>query len=213
MTKILYMKKLMLFFVALMISASVPAFSSNKEKSKVPPSPYRHEIRVGWGDCLFENTTFHSTLTKTNYRYTGHIYAGYLYNLTNVVSVGGDLDFEKVSWDENEGTGTIYGKYFTNFSIIPEVRFTYFRRGIVTMYSGVGLGMNINGGSEIDYLGRKTVLSPVLHLNPFGINLSWGNNGRWFAGAEIGGLYALNNPKEIFMLYSRLLSVNVGIRL
>lgn len=207
------MKKFVLLLAALVISSSVPSFAQEKEKSKVPPSPYKHEIRIGWGDCIFETTTFHSTLTKTNYRYTGHIYGGYLYNLTNVVSVGGDLDFEKVKWNEDEGYGTVYGKFFTNVSIIPEVRFTYYRKGIVTMYSGVGLGMNINGGSETDYLGRKTILAPVLHLNPFGINLSWGEKGRWFAGAEIGGLYSLNNPKEIFMLYSRLLSVNVGIRL
>lgn len=202
-----------MILAVLLLLPAIPATAGDKAKSEVPPSPYKHEIRIGYGDCIFETTTFHPTTTKSNYSYTGHIFADYLYNITNVVSVGGNLDFEKVSWDEKIGDEVEKGKYFTNFSIIPEVRFTYFRKGIVTMYSGVGFGLNINGGSETDYLGRKTIAAPVLSLNPFGINLSWGEKGRWFAGGEIGGLYALNNPKEIFMLYSRLFSINIGVRL
>ena len=112
------------------------------------------------------------------------------------------LDWEKVSWNSNE--------FFTNFSIIPDVRFTYFRRPWLNMYSGLGYGLCINSGTDVDYLGRTTVCCPVLSLTAFGISVTHPKG--FFGSFEIGGLNAIVSKNEIYMAGSRLLSISFGYR-
>lgn len=165
----------------------------------------RHEARIGWGDMLFETAVFYPSQQKTDYSYTGHIFAGYQYSLKSWLSIGAEFDYGKVTWMENSSA-----VHFDNFSVIPEIRFTYFRKGIVTMYSGLGVGILINTGNEVDYLGRNTAAAPELEITAYGISVAYKN---LFGAFEIGGLTSLKGKNEIYMIGSRLFSVAIGFRL
>lgn len=179
------------------------------------PSYPKQEWRLGWGDMMYETGVYYNTPTDFKHSYSGHIFGEYQYNLNSWLGVGGEIDWEGVWWTHRDGSFTAptaerKANYF-NLSIMPTVRFTYYRKGIVTMYSGVGLGLNINGGTEIDYKGRQTVCAPVLNITAYGISLNW--NPHWFGTFEIGGLNSLNGKQEIFMIGSRLFSISIGYRL
>ena len=64
-----------------------------------------HQVRIGWGDMLFETLAFHAGygsdgLRKSNFGYTGHIFAEYRYRLTPVVGLAAKTDFEGIFWKE-----------------------------------------------------------------------------------------------------------------
>lgn len=171
-----------------------------------------HEWRLGWGDPMFETAVFYDNAEQYGHAYTGHIFGEYQYNLKRWLGLGFECDFENVDWQTlNRQTNNVGKDNFYNIGLMPTVRFTYFRKGIVSMYSGVGVGLNINGGSEKDYLGRYTVCAPLLNLTAYAVSVNWLPN--WFATFEIGGLFALNGKQEVFMLGSRLFSISIGYRL
>ena len=161
----------------------------------------KHEVRIGWGDSMYESAVFYNSYSRSNYRYSGHLFGEYQYHFNHFLSAGLQLDWEKVSWND--------GEYFTNLSILPDVRFTYFHRPWVNMYSGLGIGLCVNSGTDVDYKGRTTACSPCVGLTAFGISV--GRNG-WFGSFEIGGLNALVGTNEIYMAGSRLLSISFGYR-
>lgn len=165
-----------------------------------------NEVRIGWGDMFYESAVFHNTPSRNNYHHTGHFFAEYQRNLTKWLGVGFEADIEGVNWTN---TKTKANDNFYNLCLFPTVRFTYFRKGIVTMYSGLGFGLNINGGSETDYLGRKTVCAPLINITAYAISLNWNN---LFGTFEIGGLNAENGKNEVFMAGSRILSISFGYR-
>jgi len=191
------MKKLFLTIALSAISVAVFAQS---------PHP-THEWRLGWGDPMFETAVFYDNNDAYSYGFTGHIFGEYQYNFNNWLGVGFECDFENVSWTKRDETKA----NFYNLGLMPTVRFTYFRKGIVTMYSGLGIGLNINGGSEQDYKGRYTVCAPLLNITAYAVSVNWLPN--WFATFEFGGLNALNGKQEIFMVGSRLFSISIGYRL
>jgi len=197
------MKKRLFIFL---LAAAWPLASFAQLEQPAPVFP-RHEFRIGWGSMGFEKAAFHDSKTYGNYRYSGHIFAGYRYSFTNWLGAGMDVDFGNVSWVKNSDSSK---HNFQNISIIPSARFTYYRKGIVTMYSGIGVGLNINTGTEIDYLGRKTVCAPVFNPVLYAISLNWKN---WFGTFELGPLVSLNSKNEIFMAGSRGLSISIGYRL
>lgn len=162
----------------------------------------KHEVRIGWGGAGYERAVFYNSYTRQNYRYSGHIFGEYQYHFNHWLSAGLQLDWEKVSWNSNQ--------YFTNFSILPDVRFTYFKRPWVNMYSGIGIGMCINSGTEIDSRGRKTVCSPATNLTLFGISVTHPKG--FFGSFEIGGIDAAVSKNEIYMAASRILSISFGYR-
>ncbi|MBP5210825.1 MAG: hypothetical protein J6Z27_03185 [Bacteroidales bacterium] len=164
----------------------------------------RHEFRLGWGDPMFEKAVFYESPTRLSYHYSGHFFADYSYFITKWLSVGMNIDFENVSW-KNEASK----EHFSNYTFLPNVRFTYFRKGMVTMYSGIGVGMTVNTGSEETFLG-KTLCSPAFGLTAYGISVG---KGHFFGAFDLGGLFALRSTQQIFMIGSRLLSFSVGYRL
>lgn len=166
-----------------------------------------HEVRIGWGDMGFEKAAFRNSLEQIGYRYFGHIFAGYRYSFNDWLGAGMDFDFSNVSW-KLAADGTNHD--FQNISFIPSVRFTYFRKGIVTMYSGLGIGLNVNTGSEADFRGLKTVCAPVLNPVFYAISLNYRN---WFGTFELGPLVSLNSRHEIFLLGARLISLSIGYRI
>lgn len=206
----------------LLLSFSLLACLSTVCLAGTPPS--RHSVRLGWGDMLFETLAFHPSARDTydpgslpagfrskgtfGHAYTGHIFADYMYTLTDVTSVGVQTDFEGIFWKEGQrdAAGSLVGDptQVNNFNlcILPSVRFTYFRSEWVDIYSGVSLGLLLAFDNQ-----RHLELAPALNLNLVGVKVGKGN---WAGTVEIGLLNALKGANDIYMFASRLFSVGVN---
>ena len=186
-----------------------------------------HEIRIGWGDQLFETLVWydqsHSTLYpesyigqyEERYRYLQHWFVEYQYRFRYWFNVGGMIDYSGVVWDKvhRNGIGEEVSRdencNFHNIAIMLTTRFTYMHSKYVSLYSGLGVGLNINTGSELDYRGRKTALAPALNLTVLGMSVG---NEKWFGAVEFGGLYSLMNIHEVYMTGSRMFTASIGHR-
>ena len=188
---------------------------------------FPHQLRIGWGDQMFETLVWyhqpHPTIYPESYigqyeedfRYVQHWFAEYQYRVKYWFNVGAMVDYSGVLWDKvrRNGKGEELDREencsFHNIAVMLTMRFTYFHSKYVSLYSGLGAGMNINAGSEVDYLDRHTVVAPALNITALGMNV--GNN-RWFGAVEFGGLYSLANINEVYMAGSRMFTVSVGCR-
>ena len=186
-----------------------------------------HQLRIGWGDQLFETLVWydqpHSTLYpesyigqyEERYRYAQHWFAEYQYRVRYWFNVGGMIDYSGVVWDKvnRNGLGEEVSREkncnFHNIAIMATARFTYMHTKYVSLHSGLGVGLNINTGSEIDYRGRKTALAPALNLTVLGMSVG---NEKWFGAVEFGGLYSLMNIHEVYLAGSRMFTLSVGCR-
>ena len=187
-----------------------------------------HLLRVGWGDQMFETLVWynqtHSTLYpesyigqyEERYRYTQHWLAEYQYRVRYWFSAGAMVDYSGVLWDKvrRNGKGNEVSRIkncnFHNIAILATARFTYLHSKYVSLYSGLGAGVNINTGSETDYRDRKTAVAPAVSLTVLGMSVG---NEQWFGAVEFGGLYSLMNIHEVYMAGSRMFTVSVGCRL
>ena len=188
----------------------------------------RHEVRLGWGDQLFESLVWHNptniittkpeSFLKTyqeDYDYNQHLWAEYQYRHNEWFSYGGMIDMSEVSWNNvtRNGIGKILsrnaGHYFYNVVLMPTIRFTYFHHEYVNMYFGIGAGMGINGGTETNAHGKKTDVGLALNLSVIGLSV---NYNRWFMTFDFGGLYSLKGMNNVFMLSSRMFSLGIGAR-
>ena len=121
----------------------------------------------------------------------------------------------EVGWDDitRNGAGLETGRsnnhYFYNVVVMPTIRFTYFFHENVNLYSGLGFGMDINGGTETNVHGRRTDVGAALNITVFGVSA---NYDRWFWTVDFGGMYALKNTNTIFMASSRIINVGLGVR-
>ena len=186
------------------------------------------ELRIGWGDQMFENLmwreaeypinlspSYQSTYSE-DFRYTQHWFMEYLYNVDYWYSFGLHIDYSGVIWDEviRDGEGVELSReidqQFHNIAILPIVRFSYYHHEYVSLYSALGVGVNVNTGTEIDYKGRVTVVSPAVNVTLLGMCVG---RGRCYGALEIGGMFALNSTDEIFMMGSRIFTASVGVRL
>lgn len=150
----------------------------------------RHQLRLGWGDMLFETLAFYP-----DYRYTGHLFTEYQYNFGKVTSVGFQADFEGLFHQQIQDY---------NLSLMPTVRFTFMDSDWVDLYAGMGAGILFafdNAG------GRET--APVVNMNLLGVQVG---KGHWSGALEVGGMTSLKNDNQIFMLGSRLLSLSLNYR-
>jgi len=171
-------------------------------------------IRIGWGDMMFEKSSWCTNSTTFNYKYTGHVFGEYQYPVLDWLNVGFKADWSAVYWDSRESWNTPMidkNHFFTNICLMPELRFSYFRKGIVEMYSGFGYGLLFNTGTEVDFKNRTTACAGVFDLTAYGISL---NYKQYFASFELGGLNSfVEIKKELYMLGSRLFSFSIGIKL
>lgn len=190
-------------------------------------SKHPHQLRIGWGDQLFESLVwcnqFHPTvypesyISKYNeeYRYVQHWFAEYQYRFRYWFNVGAMVDYSGVLWDEVErnGKGDELSRKkdcnFHNISILLTMRFSYMHTKYVSLYSGLGAGVNINTGTDIDYRNRTTAVAPALSLTVLGLSVG---NERWFGAVEFGGMYSLMNAYEVYMAGSRMFTASVGCR-
>ena len=187
-----------------------------------------NELRIGWGDQLFESLMWHNptNITRTmpagyeqvyheNYHHDQHLWIEYQWRFNHWFSLGGMADLSEVHWDDvtRNGVGTEIardkGHYFYNVVIMPTIRFTYFHHPNVNLYSGLGVGVDINGGTETNALGQTTDVGAAINVTVFGVSA---NYDRWFWTVDFGGLYALKNANAIFMLSSRIINVGMGVR-
>ena len=195
-----------------------------KEKKLYPPVNQRNELRVGWGDMMFETLIWHekkllpgmnSDIIAKNYRYSQHWFAEYLYRVNFWFGVGGMVDYGGVYWDKVQRNAAgneldkLYTAWFANISLMPVIRFTYYEKNLVRLYSGLGFGLNINTGTEQDYKGRTTACSGVLNLTLLGVSVG---NEHVFGSVELGGMFAMANKQEIYMCDSRIFTASFGVR-
>jgi hypothetical protein len=212
------------FFLLLLCSIAVVGFAENKWTHITQ----RNELRIGWGDQLFESLIWHNPTSiittmpdsyqqvyKENYSYNQHVWMEYQWRFTHWFSLGAMVDFSHVGWDEvtRNGKGAELNRkeeqFFYNAVIMPTIRFTYFHHENVNFYSGLGVGLDINGGTETNALGNHTDVSAAINLTVFGISA---NYQRWFWTVDCGGLYALKNMNTIFLMSSRIVNVGMGVR-
>lgn len=188
---------------------------------------YPHQLRIGWGDQIFESLVWYNQSHPTiypesyigeyneEYRYVQHWFAEYQYRVRYWFNVGIMVDYSGVIWDKvrRNGRGEEVGRDkncdFHNIAIMLTTRFTYMHSKYVSLYSGLGAGVNVNTGSEIDYRDRKTALAPALSLTVLGMSVG---NERWFGAVEFGGLYSLININEVYLAGSRMFTASVGCR-
>ena len=180
---------------------------------------HKHEIRVGYGDCMYETMVWHNsptyfTLEQTyDYQYTGHIFGEYHHRPNAWFSYGGQVDYQQVFWIRQElnegGEFDFIDCNFVDVSLIPTIRFTFYWSDWVNLYCGLGAGLLINGGTERDYKGRLIACAPVLDLSLLGVSV-----GRdiVFGTFEIGGLFSLSDANTIYMIGSRIFSASIGVR-
>ncbi len=190
----------------------IKAQSSLSKVKVYPRNPHQHEIRVGWGDYLFESLVYHDTRQKDEYQYTGHIFGEYLYHANDWFSVGAQVDYTEVLWKEKRD---VYGNllenkqsaYYSNIALLYAMRFTYYNYSVISLYSGLYMGLNINTGTEINYKNQNTAVAFAVGITALGMRLG---NDRVYGALEIGGLSSLNNMHEIYMLNSRMFSASLG---
>lgn len=189
---------------------------------------HRNEIRIGWGDQLFESLIWHNltSITRTmpaeatyqykeRYRHNQHVWLEYQRRFKHWFSLGAMVDVSEVGWDvvTRNGQGTELARdkknYFYNLVIMPTIRFTYFHHPNVNIYSGLGVGMDINGGTEVDGKGHHTAVGAAVNFTLVGVSA---NYDRWFCAFDLGGMYALKNANAIYMASSRIMNVSIGAR-
>ena len=208
----------------MLCSIAVVGFAENKWTHITQ----RNELRIGWGDQLFESLIWHNPTSiittmpdsyqqvyKENYSYNQHVWMEYQWRFTHWFSLGAMVDFSHVGWDEvtRNGKGAELNRkedqFFYNAVIMPTIRFTYFHHENVNFYSGLGVGLDINGGTETNAFGNHTDVGAAINLTVFGISA---NYQRWFWTVDCGGLYALKNMNTIFLMSSRIVNVGMGVR-
>jgi len=216
-------RRILLILLLLPLWCGTLQAETRKDTQEMPS-----ELRIGWGDMLFETLMWHeptSIITsmpasyqrtyQENFRYHQHLFLEYQYRFNYWFGLGGMVDVGEVGWDDvtRDGHGMELVRdpnhYFYNITIMPTVRFTYFHHPNVNLYSGLGLGMVINGGTETNVHGNRTETGFAVNLTAFGVSA---NYKRCFAAVELGGLYGLRNANTIYMASSRIFSASIGVR-
>lgn len=174
----------------------------------------QHEVRVGWGDPIFESAMKyelpHISKANTDVTYlTGHFFAEYQYHCLSWLSTGMIVDYSGEGWhDKRETDHRNHNCY--NVSILPTIRFTYYRTSWVSLYSAIMAGVTINGGTEYSHVThQKTICYPGVGLTALGVQV--GQKG-FYGAAEIGGLSALKSMNDIALFSSRMLTVSFGYK-
>lgn len=216
--RIFIIHTVLLAFCCIQSSAETPAGRAYR----------RHEVRIGWGDQLFEHLVWQnpqyvignmpesfSKQYKEHYRYSQHWFAEYQWRVNSWFGLGAMVDASGCVWDDvtRNGLGKEISRMddrsFWNLTMMPVLRFTWLSREHISMYSALGAGLGINGGTETDAYGRHTLCGLAFDVALVGLTADWG---RWFAFAELGGLYSMKDKSTIFLMNSRILSVGAGFR-
>ena len=131
----------------------------------------------------------YNTLPMTDYRY----------QLSKLIGLGVQTDFQGIFWKEGTAPSDNY-----DLSILPTIRFTYYRSEWVELYAGAAVGLMLAFDNA-----RRLEAAPVVCLNPFGVQFG---KGAWTGSAEIAPLTALSGSNKIYMLGSRIFSLSINYR-
>lgn len=188
----------------------------------------RQEVRLSVGDMCFESVIWHNQIhadyshcadgsvhtEKNHYGYTPHIGVDYAFNVRSWLGVGVVADFQMTFWhnelydNSNSLTGMSRENFF-NLCIMPQLRFNYFRREHVGIYSAIAAGIDINGGTEVDIAGNRTAVGAALDLRFVGIQAG---GGHWWGFAELGGLFGIKNTNAIYMMNSAIVKAGISYK-
>lgn len=213
-----------LCFACLAVSAQLDA-----QTKDVTSEFSRHEVRLGVGDMLFETMIWHNQVHKSyagspaeilypekrGYSFLPHISGEYSYHLLPWMSLGCALDFQQTYWrteyfnSADDRVKESVKENFFNLCILPTIRFNYFRREHVGLYSALAVGMDINGGTEKNGRGQKTVVGAALDLRPIGV--IFGAEHYW-GYVELGCLNALKSKDEMFLLCSEIVRIGLSYK-
>ena len=190
-----------------------PSNMQGARKSVLPEDPYYLLLRDIIGMTAAEAHKYLTdcrVITNQGSNQFGHLFLGYRYDVNSWFSAGAEVDWFYL-WSNSvhrNGYGAIVGTYdyhLHQLTIMPSIRFTYFRRPLVELYSGLGLGYTLYADP---YVSHGFTFSPTL----FGVNVG---NEHWFGEVELGGMATVTtswfgNPGVLFS--SRILSAAVGYR-
>ena len=190
-----------------------PSNMQGARKSVLPEDPYYLLLRDIIGMTAAEAHKYLTdcrVITNQGPNQFGHLFLGYRYDVNSWFSAGAEVDWFYL-WSNSvhrNGYGAIVGTYdyhLHQLTIMPSIRFTYFRRPLVELYSGLGLGYTLYADP---YVSHGFTFSPTL----FGVNVG---NEHWFGEVELGGMATVTtswfgNPGVLFS--SRILSAAVGYR-
>ncbi len=213
--------KLLILAVLVMLPAAMLA------ETRASRDTLKHELRIGWGDQLFESMVWRKQMPgqlnregtlfyrNESYRYTQHLFLEYQYRFTHWFSLGATVDGSAVLWNTN--IYDLNGNYqafdskhnFYNLVIMPNVRFTYLYNEYVSLHSAIGIGLNVNGGTDVDIYGKRTAFAGALDLTYIGVTVG---HGHWYGSFEIGGLFSMKNGSTVYMASSKILRASVGCR-
>lgn len=215
------MQRQLLFLIMITISLSAIAETRQERDS------LKHEVRLGWGDQMFESLIWQVTSPIANYpgshlqtrseqyTYTQHWFAEYQYRINHWLGAGLTVDGSGVLWKDvvRDGQGNAKessNHNFYNILILPTCRFTYYNIKYLSLYSAIGVGLDINGGTEKNVFGKKTDYSVAISLALLGISA---NYQRWFWTLEYGGTYALKGQNDVFLFKSRMFTLSFGVKI
>ena len=213
--------KLRLFILLLVCCFTMSGNAESREERM----QLRHELRIGWGDMMYESLMYQNPFAlkyfdgfhtyHEDFKYAQHWWLEYQNRHNEWFSYGAMVDFSNVSWTdvERDGYGIEWsrspGHNCYNVVIMPTIRFTYLHLPHFNMYSGFGMGLGINGGTETNSDGKHTDAGFAADVILLGFSA---NYERWFWTVDIGGLSSLRNMNTIFLLSSRIFSVGLGVR-
>lgn len=189
----------------------------------------RHEFRIGWGDPLFESVAFRPTMhrdytyitpgfdytERQNYQYLGHFMLEFQFRPNTWFGAGLQVDYSQFSWDAltyQGGSNTpVLDKreLCYNVLVMPTIRFTYLHREWVDLYSGLGVGLALNGGTEMNDNGYKVEAGLAANIAVLGMTVG---KKHFFGGVELGGVVALQNVDRVYLLDSRIFTASIGVR-
>lgn len=175
----------------------------------------RQQVRVGWGDMLFETMAFYPGLSATglekyDFGYTGHLFAEYRYLVCDHIRVGIQTDAEGIFWKEAErdalrkpeGPVTPVRNY--NVSLVPTIQFRFLDTEWVDLWAGMGTGVLFAFDNA-----RQVEIAPEINFTLLGVEVG---RGPWTGTLELGGMNALRNANSVYMFASRLVSFSINYR-
>lgn len=187
------------------------------------------ELSIGWGDMIAETALFHESAhrdytlmpvsfrgtEKRSYRYTGHVVLAYQYRANSWFGAGFKGDVSAFMWEEHIFRGgsmtplSVTPQHCYNIALLPEAWITWYHHYWFDVYSSLGVGLAVNGGTETDTKGRHVAFGGAGDITVIGISV--GNN-QVFGSFEAGGLIGMKDTNHIFLLGARLLTLSVGVR-
>ena len=210
-------------------AAKLDSLKAPKVRKLYARDAFKHDIRLSWGDQMFENLVWQNPqyivntmpsdyrqTYKERYRYTQHWRVDYLWRPVQWFGLGASADISACLWDSvvRDGGGAeiarLKNQSFWNLALMPRMEFSWFNSQYISLHTALGAGLGINGGTETDAYGRHTLCGLAVDLTVIGISAHWAD--RWGAFVDLGGLYSVKSRSTIFLVSSRIVSVGVSCR-